>query len=274
MGLREDIQPYTLPDGRIRHTLNQETGNGLRELCIYRALMELLSQWTDSDHEAFNATVVSCWVAPGHYRRSANNLEQEAIDDYIPLSASDTHVAFMMNFHGLTYPEKVGPFTFHHFYNTVCPRSLFEPLSDPSKRKAWEKAANWLVTAPQGMTINWGAWFGRYPLFPTHLIYAMQCAGEPKDLKPTWLQQLIWAAGVASTGLFNSTAQDPWVLTWFMVRAVKEPTWLTKWATQVYFTRLYKCWPGTDQFPPGLGHVLGRYYGFPHPLAVHFKVPK
>lgn len=100
---------------------------------------------------------------------------------------------------------------------------------------------------------SWSAWLGRQPALIAHMRH---CAGQ----ELSWLDQLAMCIGLYLAA--RSTDQDGKVLSWFMVRCVKNHYRLIDKAIS-YWQSKFK-----QQYPGGVGQVLGKYYSpahFDHP---------
>lgn len=187
------------------------------------------------DAEEFSRLVARAQLSPGLYARTpagyAYHEDQEGHDDYIGIAAAS---AVLGTPHALAIvqqgenPFKLwGPIDINHYY--------------PNKPGA----------------LDWRAWFGRFPATVAHFEYA---AGVTPNL---W-HRLMWAYSVATAGADEPTAQDPWILSWLMVKTTEgHEGWMARQAVAIWRTRLKRHWPG------GIGQVLARYFNNPqHPLAL------
>jgi hypothetical protein len=193
-----------------------------------------------------------CEIQPGNYRRTPAgcgfSYDQEGWDDYVGLTAAATVMIdhepvvclrlFAMISAIVLFGEKHffrwGPFRFRNAWPT--PPGLVAPDETKDAR----------------------AWFGRYPQFMAHLRW---CSGG----KPNLFQRLVWCWSVAFAGFFDRDGQDPWRLTYLLVRARRSRpgAWLPeRLAERIWRFRFLKRWPG------GIGEVRAAYFqDVNHPLA-------
>lgn len=101
---------------------------------------------------------------------------------------------------------------------------------------------------------DWAIWFGRYPAFLAHIKWA---AG----IEPSYFQKFAWAVTIATSGILHPEAQDPWILSWLMIKTMNGRSLLPRLAAAFWNWRMTRQW-GT------LEAVFARYFGDArHPLA-------
>lgn len=106
---------------------------------------------------------------------------------------------------------------------------------------------------------SWSTWLGRYPAFRAHIKWA---AG----ITPSYFERVAWAVTIATAGLWEPTAQDPWILSWLMVRTMDHRSLLPDLAVRVWEWRLKRQWGSIEA-------VFARYFNDPlHPLAQKLPV--
>lgn len=195
-----------------------------------------------NDSRAFATAVGFCQLEPGNYSRTPKGApfhsDQEGWDDFIGITTGAAlvgayFVIAQIILFGRRHFFRWGPFRFAYSYPTSSPAP--EEIRDPVP------------------------WFGRYLQFVAHLRW---CAGET----PNPLQRLVWFFAVAAAGWNEPQGQDPWRLSYLMLRAQKVrrsfwhfPERLAEWIWRLRFLRH---WPG------GIRDVRARYFNDPnHPLA-------
>lgn len=187
------------------------------------------------DAYAFSRVLARTELRPGVYARTPEgepfHADQEGHDDYIGIAAASRIL-------GTDHAREILEHGLQDFFWTV----------------PWPKLYFYYPNQPG--PLDWRAWFGRYPATVAHFYYA---AG----VKPGFWHRLAWAYTVATAGMGDPGAQDPWILSWLMIRTMEgQEDWLTERAVFLWRSRFKKAWPG------GIGQVLARYFNNPeHPLA-------
>lgn len=193
-----------------------------------------------SDQAVFEDLVAICKTEPGVLRRTPAGYpfawDVEGHDDYIGVMAASqllgTSDALQILHHGEETKYVTGPIEWPFYYSIFDQE---ETTQDPR------------------------AWLGRFPATIAHFYYA-------NNTNPPWINGLAWTFTIATAGLQDPTAQDPWLLSWLMIQSRSNPGWLDRIAISYWRKRLKAAYPG------GIGDVFARYFNDAgHPLAVYLQ---
>jgi hypothetical protein len=218
------------------------------EMIIRRDLLGSADEAAE-DVERFLELADLCQLEVGNFRRTpagaAFSTDQEGWDDFLGLTAAATVLGeeLVLSFQLTQLIAQIVLFGRRHFFRWAFLRFAYcYPTSSPAPAEIKDPTP----------------WFGRYLQFVAHLRW---CAAETPNL----LQRFVWCWSVAFAGWSEPQGQDPWRLTYLMVRAQKtrQHWWQPEnVAEQIWRWRLLRAWPG------GIGAVRGRYFNDPqHPLA-------
>lgn len=153
--------------------------------------------------------------------------ELQGMDDYIAIGLASKYVGYSLALDAILWGE-------NHKYNY----NNIDPLE-----------------------FTFRSWLGRYPHLFAHLSF---CVG----LRPKFWHKIYWVLIVLGTALFaDKKSQDPWVLTWMMVRgADKEKCFFVKIVRKFFSYKLKRAYAN------GIGDVIARYFGNPdHPSVLALK---
>jgi len=199
------------------------------------------------DRGSFYLMATLCQTEIGNFRRTPKDCpfskDQEGWDDFMGLTTAALlmkggepdllPVAVVM--FGRAHFFRWGPFRFRYCWPT--PKGDADTIDERDP-------------AP---------WLGRYLQFVAHLRW---CVGET----PSLLQRFVWCWSIAFAGWNDPDGQDPWRLTYLMVRArkLRRRWWHPEnLAERIWRMRFLKRWPG------GISDVRRVYFkDGDHPLAV------
>lgn len=202
--------------------------NGLLFSSVYVIALKERGELTERDRRYWADKFRECYKPgyPGLLRRVNDDTKgMERPDDFhgvIGASAFvDPEIAREILDYGRHSRCKVGPITLHWNYNDKSPNE-FHPAANRTLMQQWIASAQWVC-------------------------------GE----RVPWWRQLWWFAVVPWSAALSDPrkegGQDPWVLSWCLMKAVGHENWLTRLGAWIYWKRFYRAWPH------GLGEVYKQY---------------
>jgi hypothetical protein len=253
MGMREAIQPYLDKYGMVSGPINPTSPSGNCIMFTSEWIIALREKkFSDAaDNVWFSKNLELMSFAKGWYARTpfGEPFHDDPIawDDLVGLATwsagwNNAHAIELLNF--LRNTEfKWGPFSLRYYYP-----------AGPKRVKKTEEGGEWELDDYH----NVKRWIGRNPAMPAHFQFA---AG----LKPNFIRRLCWAVAIATSGFRNEQGQDPWRLSYLMIKARPRGRGICAVAEWIWKKRFRKAWPG------GLRQCRAVYFGgeAPHPLAVY-----
>jgi len=233
MALRDEIKAYTDSNGYINPNpvapdAGRSSDNSTMFTSEYYIMLEKLLQSNSSDHNQWKALIDKSSIMPGLTVRYPSDTALDAPDNiYAILAASK-----ILNQPGIALSILNYGISNLGFFNTTNPNHIRNT------------DCSW----------NWSALQWRQP----QQLFAAACASNTYKWWKIWYKPIeIITALVIATSCMNSPTSDadPRRLSWLLIQATKDSSWLCSLASKIWYKRLYKDY-GSD----GMRAVAAVYY--------------